>query len=152
MRVVIGGTFAFLHEGHKALIGKAFELGDYVYIGLTTDKYVHDNKNNWEIPKYSERRKKVEQFARRYKKKFEIMPLEDKFGPSTTQEFDLIVVSEGTFHTAEEINKIRKRNGLNPLRIVEVDYVLAKDLKPISSSRISRGEIGTKGNPTKEKE
>lgn len=146
MRVVIGGTFGFLHEGHKALIRKAFEVGDYVYIGLTTDRYVEKIKHGMGIPKYSVRKKKVEQFAKKYKKKFDIVPLNDRFGPSTTGRFDAIVVSKETFRTAQEINKIRNKNDLEPLRIIKVRYVMAKDSVPISSSRILKGEIDEYGN------
>lgn len=149
MQVVIGGTFGFLHDGHKALIRKAFAIGDYVYIGLTTDRYVRIIKSRAKIPGYSERKKKLERFARKYRKNFKIMPLNDRFGPSTTGDFDAIVVSEETLHTAREINKIRKEKGLKRLRIVKVRYVLAEDSVPISSSRIAKGEIDIHGTLAK---
>ncbi len=57
MRVIIGGTFAYLHKGHEALITKAFELGDYVCIGLTTDGYVKTVKPKEKIPPYKDRLK-----------------------------------------------------------------------------------------------
>ncbi|TLZ70409.1 MAG: phosphopantetheine adenylyltransferase, partial [Methanobacteriota archaeon] len=39
MRVVLGGTFDILHEGHEALLRAAFEgRPAEVLIGLTTDR------------------------------------------------------------------------------------------------------------------
>ena len=34
----VAGTFDVLHEGHKALIRRAFEVGDKVFIGMTSDR------------------------------------------------------------------------------------------------------------------
>ncbi len=41
-KVVVGGTFDRLHLGHKALLRKAFEVGEYVYVGLTSDEMIRD--------------------------------------------------------------------------------------------------------------
>lgn len=46
----------------------------------------------------------------------------------------------------EIINELRFENGLLPLVIVEIQLVLADDNKPISSTRIRRGEIDDHGN------
>lgn len=39
-KVWTGGTFDHLHDGHKELFEKAFEVGDLVIIGLTADDIV----------------------------------------------------------------------------------------------------------------
>ncbi|HKJ97104.1 MAG TPA: DUF84 family protein, partial [Thermoplasmataceae archaeon] len=50
---------------------------------------------------------------------------------------------------AEKINGARKRNGLEPMRILVVPYVIAEDLFPISSTRIIEGEIDEDGRRIK---
>ncbi|MDE1833859.1 MAG: pantetheine-phosphate adenylyltransferase [Candidatus Micrarchaeota archaeon] len=149
MKVIIGGTFAYLHKGHKALIGKAFELGDQIYIGLTTDEYVRKMKHPTGIPSYQKREGELKKFVKGFGKKFEVMPIHDKFGPSTTDDFDLIVVSDETLATAEEINRMRREGGRQELTIVKVDYVLAEDSLPISTTRIIKGEIDREGKLVK---
>lgn len=144
MRVIVGGTFGHLHAGHMALLRKAFEIGDYVYIGLTTDNYVRRLKDP-HIPSYNERKELVRKFVLGLGKKFEIMPLDDSFGPSTTGDFDAIVVTRETFPVAVKINEIRKGNGIRELMIIKIDFVLAFDSAPISTTRIMRGEIDREG-------
>ncbi len=150
MRVIIGGTFNHLHRGHIALISKAFEIGDYVYIGLTTDSYAKSMRHGDVVLGYQARRKAVERLARSLGKEFEINPLNDRFGPAPTGNFDAIVVSDETFPVAVEINAERRKSGLKPLSIVRIPTVMAADSVPISSSRIRIGEIDKEGNPRRE--
>ena len=74
-----------------------------------------------------------------------IVALDDPYGPALKQKFDYIVVSPDTFRTAEEINTLRSQRGLPAITIVCVDFVLAQDGQPISSTRIHRGEIDDHG-------
>ncbi len=144
-KVVIGGTFEILHKGHKELLKRAFEAGSSVFIGLTSDEYVKRVKKERNVLGFGEREKKLRDFVSMFGKKFEIMPIKERFGPSTTGNFDVIVVSEETHPTALEINKIREKNGLKALEIIRISYVLAEDGKPISTTRIIRGEIDEDG-------
>jgi pantetheine-phosphate adenylyltransferase len=138
-KVAVGGTFDGLHLGHKVLLNKAFELGDRVIIGLTGDAYAKGKSMS-----YEKRKRNLEMFLRG--KNYEIVELSDAYGPAIIDaELDAIVVSEETKAKALEINDIRGKRGLKPLEIVVVPMVMAADGKPISSTRIRRGEINSEG-------
>ncbi len=140
IRVVVGGTFEFLHKGHRALLKKAFEIGDYVLIGLTADDFKSECSINFEG-----RRRRVEEFVENFGKKYDIVKIHDKYGPTLQQDFDVIVVSKETKRTAEEINRLRREKGLKEMKIVEIPIFYAEDLLPISSRRIRDGEIDEDG-------
>ena len=55
----VGGTFDKLHKGHEKLIDKAFELGELVLIGLTTDKMLKSHTKLFSITRYSTRKKEL---------------------------------------------------------------------------------------------
>lgn len=57
MKVVITyGTFDLLHRGHIALLKRAKALGDYLIVGLSTDKFNRDSKNKICVQPYEERK------------------------------------------------------------------------------------------------
>jgi len=62
------------------------------------------------------------------------------------QDFDAIIVSPETHGNAIEINDKRQSLGKKPLRIIEIDYILGEDNKPISSTRIYNEEIDVDGH------
>jgi len=150
-RVCIGGTFDILHKGHKVLIDKAFSItskNGLVTIGLTTDKYtVTKNKNA--SPFDIRKQKLIEYLKSRDYENYEIIPIDDKYGPTLSEDFDAIVVSTETRKTAEEINRKRKQFGLKSLKIIEVPLLLAEDNLPISSTRIKNGIINENGKRIK---
>jgi phosphopantetheine adenylyltransferase len=80
----------------------------------------------------------------------DIVSIDDRFGPTVggdplSDEIEGVVVSEETEPGAEEINRIRVKEGKRPLLIVVVSMVLADDGKPISSTRIRRQEVDRYG-------
>ena len=148
MKVCIGGTFNILHEGHQRLVNKAIEKAGpkgSLLIGLASKDFV---KNKINIRPYGERLDNLKKYLikKKFLEKTIIKPISDKYGPTIDEDFDAIIVSPETVKTAEEINTIRKKNGKNPLTIIKIEYVLAKDGLPISSSRINNKEIDENGN------
>ena len=150
MRVCIGGTFDFLHDGHKNLINKAFEIAGEngsVFIGLAENKITKIKK----VKQIKKREKQLQLYLieKGFISRALIKPIKNKYGPSAQGDFDAIVVSPETFETAQEINKKRIENKKKPLKIIKIPYVLAGDGKPISSTRIFKGEIDKNGHVLK---
>ena len=141
-KVAVGGTFDKFHDGHKKLLSTAFELGNQIEIGVTSDEF---GGLKGDIDPCKERISNLKLFFED-KSNFNVVPLEDPFGTTIYEtDFDAIVVSEETEPNAVKINEIRASKDMNPLDIVIVSFVLAEDGNPISSTRIRRGEINKNG-------
>lgn len=142
-KVAVGGTFDKFHDGHKKLLTTAFELGEEIEIGVTSDAF---GGLKGDIDSCEERMSNLKSFFSD-KTNFSITSLEDPYGTTIYDiNFDAIVVSEETEPTAIEINEIRQSKGMKPLDIVVISFVLAYDGTPISSTRIRCGEINKNGN------
>ena len=144
-RVAVGGTFNPLHDGHIALLKKAVELcrGGELLIGLTSDEMTR--KKDHEVDDYHTRLNDVMRFIKTLGIIPTIVKLDDPYGPTVRENFDYLVVSPETHPSGLKINKIRSEKNLKQLKIVLVDYVLADDGLPISSTRIRNGEIDNHG-------
>jgi pantetheine-phosphate adenylyltransferase len=149
MRVALGGTFDPVHDGHRALFERAFELGD-VTVGLTSDELapmLRDDDRH--VRPFAEREADLERelarFADEYDREFEVRRLDEPTGIATEPGFDALVVSPETETGGKRINEIRRDDGLAPLDIEVVDHVYADDGEIISSTRIVRGEIDEHG-------
>ena len=153
-RVVgVAGTFDMLHKGHKALLRKAFEVGDLVVIGLTTDEFVAEMGKPHEVASYRERLEELLAFIcdEGNLHRVEVIAINDPFGPAIWDGgFEAIVVSEETAPRAEQLNALRARKGLRPLEVIVIPMVLAEDGKPISTTRIRAGEIDREGRLLKQ--
>lgn len=141
-KVALGGTFETIHRGHRALLERAFEAGDFVIIGLTSNKMLDKEASPYR-ERYARLKDNLEKCGH---KDFEIVMLNDKYGPASLEDdIDAIVVSEETLPNANEINRIREMNNLAILEIIILPLVLAEDKNPISSTRILKGEIDAEG-------
>lgn len=148
-KVAVGGTFDELHRGHKALITKAFEVGETVLIGLSSDAFVAKMGKPHNTASYEERRKELESYLRSlgFAETFEIVPLDDPFGSTISSEgLEALIVSQETLPTAIIINEKREKAGFAPLEIITVGMIPAENYKPISTTRIRRGEIDRNGH------
>ena len=147
----MGGTFDILHVGHRALLNRAAKEGKRVLIGLTTDERARQGRNAETLNSYTVRKQNLETLLSSLAllEKFEIVPLNNDWGPSVIDEdFGAIIVSEETKATAENINKVRNKEGKSKLKIVVVPMIKSVDGRYISSSRIRDKEIDSEGNLT----
>ena len=134
-KVVVGGTFEVLHRGHKVLLKKAFSLGE-VMIGLTSNRFAQKLKKR-KVKDFQKRKKQLVDFIKKeFKVTPEIVKIEDKFGFTLKEDFDYIVVSPETYKTALLINQERRKRNKKPIKIVKIDFVLDKDGKLFSSTKI----------------
>ena len=145
--VAMGGTFDHIHRGHIALLTKSFGVGDRVVIGVTSDDFAR-REGKTPDQKYEERVRALEALLQKMfpGREYLIAKLEDSFGPGiTSPEVQAIVVTRETAKRVPIANEMRESRGFAPLEVVTVDYVLAEDERPISSTRIRNGEINAEG-------
>lgn len=149
-RVCLGGTFDPFHIGHQALLERAMaEAGPdgCVFVGLVADEFSAAKRDRSVAP-YDERERRVRDWWDSHGDAPELVTraLADKYGPSATGDYDTIVASTETRATADEINRVRTDNGLKPLKVSVVPYILGDDLLPVSGTRIAAGLIDAKGH------
>jgi pantetheine-phosphate adenylyltransferase len=153
MKVMVGGTFDPLHDGHKRLLTRSFELAGpsgIVIIGLTSDAFA--SAKSHPVRTFEERKESLVRFIteKQYRTTWQIEALSDRFGSALDTDFDAIVVSEETLPVASEINRLRKQRGIRKVDIHQITCVLAEDGRWISSTRIYRGEIDEHGHLMRE--
>ncbi len=147
MKVAIGGTFDPLHDGHKKLLKKVYELsqGGEIVIGVTSDTMARASRSR-EVRPYTERVKNIRDYMyKEYGVHVRTVELHDRYGVTLNEDFDYIVISPETHPVAVKINELRKERGKMPIKIVKVEHMKAADGKIISSTRIKKGEIDEHG-------
>jgi pantetheine-phosphate adenylyltransferase len=141
--VAVGGTFDHLHEGHKALLRKACEVGERVIIGIATEKLLENKVRKERIYPYEQRVNDVKEFLA-----FEgcldrvlLVPISSQFGTTDeNSEIEAIVVSEETAPVVKSINQARIKRGFQPLHKVVIKMVLGTNGKPIKSTTLRQIE------------
>ena len=144
-KVVFAGTFDHLHEGHKYLLRTAFNLGEKVGIGLTTDSMAQRKREKDKIQSYQKRHDQLEDFI---KSEFEIkrctiFPIDTvEGGADEMEDLEAMIVSDemSVVKNAFEINEKRAHKGFRRFHIIVVPRIRSADGRPLSSSRIRSGE------------
>lgn len=161
---ILGGTFTPVHNGHRALLHKAFQIashhgdGDgHIVVGLTSTDLAEKTRkdpSHAELlgpyrKRYADLDAELGRMAGAYTASYEIVRLEDEWGPAATREdVNALVVSPEAKaqRRAYELNQRRVDDGLRPLEVHTSPFVVAEDGDRISSTRIRNGEIDAHGN------
>ncbi|ASJ09726.1 phosphopantetheine adenylyltransferase [Thermococcus siculi] len=148
-KVVVGGTFDRLHLGHKALLRKAFEVGEIVYVGLTSDEMIRGKPHAEKILPYELRlRDLIKFFEVNGYSNYRVIKIHTAIGfADRMKSLEAIVVSEETYKGALVVNRAREENGLRPLEVVTIGLVRSSLGPKISSSLIRAGLIDPFGRP-----
>ena len=140
----VAGTFDVLHDGHKALLRRAFEVGDVVMVGITSDRMASGSRGV-SAPMHI-RRAELEAFLSDMGE-HRIFEIDDIYGPDEVMDsVDVLVVSEETMDNGRRVNERRASRGLKPMELSVVPLVMSDDGGKISSSAILRGEYGRSGH------
>lgn len=138
----VAGTFDVLHDGHRALIRRAFEISDDVVVGITSDRMASKGRDEY-VP-MEIRRRELEAFLNTLGR-YMLFELDDIYGPDEIMDdVQVLVVSEETLPNGNLLNERRVSRGLEPMELSVVPLVRSGDSK-ISSSAILRGEYGRSG-------
>ena len=142
--VLLGGTFDHLHDGHRALLESAISFGKFVRVGVTTDAFARRMRKTDKyislLQPLEVRKASVRKFLEsRGCTNYEILVINDRYGPALNSEStEGIVVTEETYPTAVEINKLRAIKGLDQLLILVIPFVYDEQGLIISSRRIRK--------------
>lgn len=140
----VAGTFDVLHDGHRALLRRAFEVGDRVLVGITSDRMASESREV-SVPIHI-RRTELESYLSELGD-HTIFEIDDIYGPDEMMDgVDVLVVSEETLPNGRRINERRVSRGIPPLELSVVPLVNSDDGSKISSSAILRGEYGRSGH------
>ena len=145
--VATGGTFDEIHIGHIALLSKAFQVGNKVIIGVSSDEFAKSRgkklNHNFDRRVSNLRDTISSEFG---KVNYEIARLDADFGPAVTSgDVSVLVTSSDTQNKGTALNEMRTKRGLKPVAVIAVELLKAQDGSPISSTRIRAGEIDDKG-------
>ncbi len=139
----VAGTFAVLHDGHRALLRRAFEVGDRVLVGITSDEMASSGRAT--SVKLEVRLRGLSAFLDTLGK-YEVFVIDDVFGPADMMDdVDILVVSEETLDNGRLVNSKRVERGLPPMELSVVPLVMSDDGTKISATAILAGRYGRSG-------
>lgn len=147
-KLALGGTFDLIHKGHEELFAKAFELGEEIIVGITTDEFVQELYKDHSINEYEFRKNHLLEFIKKIASEDRciIVPLDNPYGPTIhDKSIEAILVSKESEKAVDIINRIRIDNGFKSLKIISIELILAEDGQPISTTRIKKGIIDRNG-------
>ncbi|KRX01950.1 hypothetical protein PPERSA_07595 [Pseudocohnilembus persalinus] len=124
-RVGLGGTFDYLHSGHKLLLSKALYIAQTMVIGITTDSMLQKKQQKEYIQNIHKRIFDTKNYVFLVKgdKNQEVIPLQDPAGPAGEGQLDALVITPETVSGGEYVNNVRKEKNLETAPFVIIDLI-----------------------------
>ncbi|KAG9097631.1 hypothetical protein FS749_005871 [Ceratobasidium sp. UAMH 11750] len=123
----IGGTFDYLHPGHKILLSmSAWITTSKLIVGVTDDSLLTKKANRQYIQPISSRTASVCSFVKMFKPSIvcDAVPIQDVYGPTAwDSDIQALVVSRETLNGASSIAQIRSEKSLPPLDLFVIDVI-----------------------------
>ncbi|MFH1126881.1 MAG: pantetheine-phosphate adenylyltransferase, partial [archaeon] len=134
-KIVVGGTFDHLHDGHRYLLRMSKYYAEKTFIGITSDDMARKKPHPEKIESYETRKKSVEDCAKKINLNYETIEIDDIYGPAAVdKELDSIILTEETIKNGILVNKKRKQNGLKGLNYIILPYILGPGRTKIDST------------------
>lgn len=124
------------------MLSTAVKVARRVVVGLATGPLLANKRHGDLIQSFEVRKEAVLGFVAKVTgtkpgEIAEVVPLTDPYGPTTTsEEIEVLVLSEETYPVASEINELRRKKGLKPLVLVVVPLLRDSAGKKLSSTGI----------------
>ncbi|KAF8609862.1 Nucleotidylyl transferase [Ceratobasidium sp. AG-I] len=123
----LGGTFDYLHPGHKILLSMAAWITTTkLIVGITDDSLLVKKANKQYIQPISARIASVRSFVRMFKPSIECdaVPIQDVYGPTGWDpNIQALVVSRETLNGASSVAQLRSEKSLPPLDLFTIDVI-----------------------------
>ncbi|KAJ1309521.1 hypothetical protein OPQ81_006295 [Rhizoctonia solani] len=124
---VLGGTFDYLHPGHKILLSMAAWITtSKLIVGVTDDALLSKKANKQYIQPIAERTASVTSFVRMFKPSIECdaVPIQDVYGPTAWEpNIQALVVSRETLGGASSVAQLRAERSLPALDLFVIDVI-----------------------------
>ena len=134
MIVAVAGTFNVLHEGHIALLKRAFSLSKDVCIGITSDRMASETRTR--VNPYYIREKAVREYLKANNKEADIFCIDDMYGPEDIMaDVDVLVVSDESLKNGKKVIEWRSTFSDEPLKLSVVRSIEKDDGSKITQEQ-----------------
>lgn len=148
-RVIVGGSWDHFHAGHRYILLAAFEHGEHVDIGVTTDEMLaaEGKSEDDALEGFETRKAHIESFVavHHLEDHAAILPIDDFRGNAVDADAAVLMVTEDTLENGKKVNDERLEQRKTPLNLAVLERITGEDGDVISSSRIRRDEIDENG-------
>lgn len=147
--VIVGGSWDQFHAGHRYLLLAAFEHGEHVDIGVTTDEMLADlEKNDADaLESFGTRKQHVKSFLDTFglSDRADILSIDDFRGNAVEADHGILLCTDDTLENAKQVNEERLERQKTPLNLAVLDQITDEEGHVISSTRIRSGAIDRDG-------